>query len=69
MALAARWPVPGWLVFSGLLAYAGGTELLQGFLGWRAAEWVDVLQNLAGIGLGTAVVWLGRALWCHAERA
>jgi VanZ family protein len=69
LAMAARWPVPGWLVLSCLLAYAGGTELLQGFLGWRTAEWVDFFQDLAGIGLGAAVYWLGRVLWRHVERA
>ena len=69
LALAARRRVPGWLILSCLLAYAGGTELLQGFLGWRTAEWVDFFQNLAGIGVGAAVYWLGGVLWRNAERA
>lgn len=55
LAMAARWATSRWLTVVLLLAYAGGTELLQGCVAGRSPEGVDLLQNSAGIALGLAI--------------
>ncbi|RYF55505.1 MAG: VanZ family protein [Comamonadaceae bacterium] len=40
------------LVLSGLLAYGGAIELLQAFTGYRAAEWLDLAADGAGLSFG-----------------
>ncbi|NQU25988.1 MAG: YdcF family protein [Candidatus Nealsonbacteria bacterium] len=57
LAMAARWPRSRWQAVVLLLAYAGGTELLQGCVADRTPEWVDLFQNVAGIAIGMAL-WL-----------
>ena len=58
LALTARWPAPRWAIGLVLVLYAGLTELGQGFLPWRTAEWGDWLQDVAGIGAAAVVCWV-----------
>ena len=52
---ASRFPVRGGLTLAFLVAYALFTELLQGPLPSRTVEFVDLLENLLGLGAGTAI--------------
>jgi len=65
LALAARWPLPYVGLLGCLVAYAVGTEVVQGFIPQRTADLQDCLQDLAGIAIGVTmfVVWnqCGRA--------
>ena len=58
LALAARWPMPRWAVAVLLVVYAGMTEVAQSLMPPRKAEWVDWLQDLAGIAVGVALCWI-----------
>ncbi len=58
LVMAARWSVSRWLPVVFLLAYACGTELLQGCVPGRSPERVDLVQNSAGIAVGLAIWWL-----------
>ena len=58
LALAARWPVPRWAVALLLVLYAGITEIAQGFVPGRTAEWGDWFQDLAGIAAGAVLCWI-----------
>ena len=51
LALIPRWHVPRWQIVLILAIYGGMTEITQGFLPPRAAEWMDWCQDLAGIAL------------------
>jgi VanZ family protein len=67
LVLAARWPLPGWLIVVLLGVYASGTELCQTFVPPRTPEVADLLQNLAGIA--TAVtLWYVVALMARVRR-
>jgi len=57
-AVAARWSMPRRTLFLVLVAFAVGTELLQGLIPRRTPELVDCLQNLAGILAGGGLCWL-----------
>lgn len=46
-----------WPLHIALLAYGAGFELLQGMTGYRSAEWADLAANLAGLGLGNALIF------------
>ena len=39
----------------GLMGYGVVIEVVQGFTGYRHAEWADLLANAAGIGVGLLV--------------
>ena len=54
---ASRFPVHRGLTSALLVAYAILTELLQGFVPSRSVEFLDLLENLLGLGAGTAI-WL-----------
>ena len=57
LALMTRWPVPRWEIVLILAIYGGMTEIIQGFLPPRAAEWTDWFQDLVGIAIGAAFCW------------
>lgn len=59
LAMAARWPLACWLLVLCLLAYASGTELLQGPLSRRTPDWADWFQDVAGILIAVAIYRLG----------
>ena len=54
---ASRFPAHRWLISALLVAYALLTESLQGFVPSRSVELLDLLDNLLGLGTGTAI-WL-----------
>jgi hypothetical protein len=58
LALMTRWPAPRWAIVVLLAMYGGMTEVVQGFLPPRTPEWMDGLQDLAGIGIGAALCWI-----------
>jgi hypothetical protein len=39
------------------LLYAAATEVIQGATGWRDAEWLDLVADMAGIVVGGATGW------------
>jgi VanZ family protein len=57
LALMARWPIPRWGIALVLVVYAGMTEMVQGVMPPRKAEWGDWIQDLAGIVVGVAICW------------
>jgi hypothetical protein len=57
LTLAARWPLPRWLIATLLVTYAGATEIVQSCLPPRTAEWTDWFQDLGGILIGAALCW------------
>jgi hypothetical protein len=57
LVLASRWPVGRRLLAGGLLAFALGTELLQGLVPHRSVEMFDLAENLLGLSAGTGA-WL-----------
>ena len=57
LALRTRWPTPRWGIVLILVLYGGMTEIAQGFLPPRTADWMDWLHDLAGIAVGAALCW------------
>ena len=57
IALAARLPLPRWSIILSLAVYGALTEIVQGVVPCRTPEWVDWLQDLAGIAIGLACFW------------
>jgi VanZ family protein len=57
IALAACLPLPRWSIILSLVVYGALTEFIQGFVPCRTPEWVDWLQDLAGIAIGLAGFW------------
>ena len=57
---ASRFPVHRGLTSALLVAYAVLTESLQGFVPSRSVEFLDLLENLLGLGAGTAIWLLAR---------
>jgi VanZ family protein len=55
--LAARWPLKNTVLIGLLAVYAASTELIQGPIPNRSPEWVDFLQDLAGLAAGAALWW------------
>jgi len=52
---ASRFPVHRGLTMAVLVAYALFTESLQGLVPTRTVEFLDLLENLLGLGAGTAI--------------
>ena len=53
-----------WRVAVGLLAFGVLIELCQRAVGYRSAEWLDVLADALGIAVGLGLGWLGLGGWC-----
>ena len=47
----------------GLIAFGELIEILQSLLTYRNAEWLDLVGDIAGIGAGLAIGWLGAGGW------
>ena len=47
------------LLFTGLLVYSIAIEIIQYFLPYRTFSIMDILANLAGLGAGSLIWWLG----------
>lgn len=58
----AAWPKRGALLAVGLVAFGGLVEVLQGFTGYRSAEWGDLLADALGVGAALVITGTGRAL-------
>ncbi len=61
------WPGRAPAVLAGLLVYGGAIELLQGFTGWRHAEWADLLADALGL-VAALAVRVGAAIAVRAAR-
>jgi len=65
---SSRTPIRGRLMAGLLMAYAIATELLQSLVPNRTVELADLIENLLGLAVGTAIWWLvqtraGRRRW------
>jgi VanZ family protein len=58
LILSVQWTLPRWMVAVLLVVYGGTTEMLQSFLPTRTAEWIDWLQDIAGVVVGVALAWV-----------
>ena len=56
--LLARWSAPRRVTLMMLAIYAMATELLQSLVPGRTPEFVDLLQNFSGIGVGLILAWM-----------
>jgi len=54
-----------WRVAVGLLAFGILIELCQRLVGYRSAEWLDVVADALGIAVGLLLGWLGFGGWCR----
>ena len=54
-----------WRLALGLLAFGALIEVCQAAVGYRSAEWLDLIADAVGILLGLAVAWLGAGGWCQ----
>ena len=54
-----------WRIAIGLLAFGVLIELCQRAVGYRSAEWLDVVANVLGITTGLLLGWLGFGGWCQ----
>jgi VanZ family protein len=58
--VALKRPKHFWLFFIGFIAWGGGIELIQPYVG-RTADWLDVLANTGGLVLGVVFgLWFRR---------
>ena len=53
-----RWAIPPRWVFALLVVYATATEFLQALVPPRTVDPVDLLENLLGVAVGTAIYWV-----------
>jgi len=54
------WPRATVRVVVGMIAYGAGLELAQWAVGWRFAEWSDLLADAVGVVVAVGVMrWLG----------
>ena len=54
-----------WRVAIGLLAFGVLIEICQRAVGYRSAEWMDVVADALGILAGLALAWFGLGAWCR----
>ncbi len=57
LVLAARLPLKTYTVLAILLLYAAGTEIAQALVPNRHADPLDLIENLLGVAIGSAIVW------------
>ena len=60
LVCASRWPVRRRLLVGLLVTYAVATEALQWFIPLRSVELPDLLENLLGLAVGTAIWWIAQ---------
>jgi VanZ family protein len=61
VVLGSRWPKRlAWRLVLALLAYGLAAESLQAFVPPRAVEFLDYVENLLGVGVGTVIYWMLR---------
>ena len=52
-----------WRIAIGLLAFGVLIEVCQRGVGYRSAEWMDVVADAVGILAGLGLAWLGLGSW------
>ena len=52
-----------WRLFVGLTAFGVLIELGQGMISYRYAEWMDLVANIGGIGIGLIIAIAGLGGW------
>lgn len=57
LVLAARLPLKTYTVLAILMLYAAGTEIAQTLVPNRQTDPLDLLENLLGVAIGSAIVW------------
>ncbi len=58
-----------WRVAMGLLAFGILIEICQRAVGYRSAEWMDVVADALGIVVGLTIAYLGLGAWCQSFEA
>lgn len=58
------WPVIALRVVLGMLAYGEGIEAVQWAVGWRFAQWADLVSDAVGV----SVAWLAVSSWWSFQR-
>ena len=53
-----------WRLITGLVAFGLLIEVMQRMVSYRTADWMDLLADLLGIGLGMAIALAGVGGWC-----
>jgi VanZ family protein len=57
-------PQAYWRIAIGLLLFGALIEMSQGLVEYRSAEWLDMVANIAGIGVGLTAALVGLGGWC-----
>jgi len=68
LVLAARLPLKTYTVLVILLLYAAGTEIAQALVPNRHADPLDLVENLLGVAIGSAIVWAAARAMRSASR-
>ena len=53
-----------WRLVLGLTAFGLLIEVTQRMVAYRTADWIDLVADMLGIGLGMAVALAGAGGWC-----
>ncbi len=53
-----------WRLITGLVAFGLLIEVTQRMVSYRTADWMDLLADLLGVGLGMAIALAGTGGWC-----
>lgn len=59
------WLVHALRVVMGMLAYGAGIEAAQWAIGWRFAEWADLVADAVGVSVASMAV---SGWWCFQSR-
>ena len=58
-----------WRIAVGLLGFGALIEVIQRFVGYRSAEWMDLGADAIGIAAGLTIALLGVGGWCQVVEA
>lgn len=53
-----------WRLVVGLVAFGLLIELIQRLIWYRSADWMDLLADVIGVGVGMAIARAGLGGWC-----
>lgn len=53
-----------WRLMTGLVAFGLLIEVTQRMVSYRTADWMDLLADLLGVAVGTAIALAGAGGWC-----
>lgn len=57
-------PQAYWRLIAGLIAFGLLIEVTQRMVGYRTADWMDLLADLVGLGVGMVIALAGAGGWC-----